>query len=124
MKPGEQIKCPYCSKDSFLVKKVVHDGWKKAGEFLCCSSCSSEIEQMKEADSASQVSEVRLSALEALLSEKKQEQQKIHASDEEKRFCRDCMHFISHPFLNRCSYHNKTVETMDDCNNFIRKKGT
>jgi hypothetical protein len=52
--------------------------------------------------------------------EKQDEKPKIHA-DGEKKFCRDCMHLVSHPFLTRCSLHAKEVNPMDDCPDFKSK---
>ncbi len=115
------MKCPHCGKDCFLVKKTLMDGWKKTGDILACSCCSEKIADMEDEKAKSVDTSRKFSALENLLSEKKKEGPKIESSDDEKHFCRDCMHFVSHPFLSRCELHKKNVEPMEDCPSFIKK---
>ena len=43
------------------------------------------------------------------------------AADEEKRFCKDCKHFLKHPFVDRCEIDNKPVDPMDDCEKFEKR---
>lgn len=120
MKAGEEIKCPNCGKDAFLVKKNILDGWTKKGEALACSACSfviCEIRKNEPADSSNQAKE----KLKNLLQEEETISAKINVLPEEKHFCRDCLHFISHPFLSRCSLHSRNVEPMDDCKDFKPK---
>ncbi|MFZ2654911.1 MAG: hypothetical protein WAX69_08330 [Victivallales bacterium] len=122
MKPGQQTKCPHCGKECFLVKKTLMDGWAKLGDILACSCCSAKIADLDEEKAAKAADGSKnFSALENLLAEKKKEGPKIEATDDEKHFCRDCMHFVSHPFLNRCGLHKKNVGPMDDCADFSRK---
>ena len=35
-------------------------------------------------------------------------------------FCRDCRHYVKHPFLSRCGRHDCEVEPMQDCPDFSR----
>lgn len=123
MKPGDSIKCPHCGKNSFLAKKSVMDGWEKKGEILTCSSCTAKIADynISEIEKSRKKSE-SLSKLENLLGTKGEKKPEIKASDDEKKFCRDCKYFMSHPFLCRCGLHSKNVEPMDDCGDFERKK--
>ena len=118
MKAGEEIICEFCGKDSFLVKKAIMDGWKKEGDFLACSACGEKIARL---DAGTSASESKKSALLSLLNAEDEKKLEFSATDDEKRFCRDCENFISHPFLNRCAILKKNVEPMDDCVQFKRK---
>jgi len=116
------MKCPHCGKDCFLVKKTLMDGWTKVGDILACSCCSAKIAdlEVEEKSKSADISN-KFSKLENLLSEKRQEGPKIESSEDERHFCRDCMHFVSHPFLNRCELHKKDIGPMDDCDKFKKK---
>ena len=122
MRAGEEIVCEYCGKESFLVKKAIMDGWKKEGDFLACSTCGEKIAHLN-LDAEESASESKKSALLSLLNADDEKKIVFSASDDEKKFCRDCENFISHPFLNRCALHKKNVEPMDDCVQFKRKNG-
>lgn len=37
-------------------------------------------------------------------------------------FCRNCMHYLSGPFLSRCHLHHRDTEPMDGCVDFMRKR--
>ncbi|HCE46599.1 MAG TPA: hypothetical protein DET40_23885 [Lentisphaeria bacterium] len=121
MKPGQQTKCSHCGKECFLVKKTLMDGWTKLGDILACSCCSAKIADLDGEKTKTVDTTKKFSALEDLLAEKKKEGPKIESSEDEKHFCRDCMHFVSHPFLNRCGLHKKNVGPMDDCDKFEKK---
>jgi len=118
MKAGEEIVCEFCGKDSFLVKKAIMNEWRKDGDFLACSACGEKIGHL---DAGSRASEGKKMALLSLLDAEEEKKLEFSASDDEKRFCRDCGNFISHPFLSRCALHKKNVEPMDDCIQFKRK---
>ncbi len=129
MKPGDQINCPHCGMSSFLKKESVMDGWKKAGEVLKCASCSAKIADLppevlaREEDKAAKS---RADKLQSLLGGVTVSKPKLEAKPGERRFCRDCANLVAHPFLSRCSLHNKEVNPMDDCPDFkpkIRKEG-
>ena len=121
MKPGQQLKCPHCGEECFLVKKSLLDGWTKVGDILACSCCSAKIADLEdEKAKASEISS-KFSSLENLLSEKKTEGPKIESTEDEKHFCRDCIQFVAHPFLSRCELYRKNVNPMDDCAEFKKK---
>ena len=121
MKPGQQLKCPHCGKECFLVKKSLMDGWTKVGDILACSCCSAKIADLEDEKAKTSDNSSKFSSLENLLSEKKKECPKIESSEDEKHFCRDCIHFVMHPFLSRCELRKKNVNPMDDCPQFKKK---
>lgn len=121
MRAGEEVVCEYCGKESFLVKKAILDGWKKVGDFLACSACGEKIADLDtDGEAATNGKKAGLLSLLDVQEEKKID---FLATDDEKKFCRDCENFISHPFLNRCALHEKNVEPMNDCVQFKRKNG-
>jgi len=121
MKAGDEIECPYCGKNSFLKKTVIIDGWTKKGEILSCAACSAKIADFDA--SATKIEEKKsLDKLSSFLGGTEQlKKSEIKADESEKRFCKDCIHFIKHPFNDKCGLHNKFVNSMDDCKDFKRR---
>jgi DNA-directed RNA polymerase subunit RPC12/RpoP len=120
MKVGEEINCAHCGKHSFLRKKSIMNGWKKIGDILICSACGQTIEDLtlvadtnKEIIKDSDHSNAKLDKLASFLGAETLEKKNIQA--DEKTFCRDCKHYIRHPFFNKCSLTNSEVNPMDDC---------
>ena len=123
MKHGDEIDCSHCGKSAFVIKKAEMDGWTKLGDIFACSACGAKIADVKESKIASkESSSVASSALADFLNTEKEEKKELIATEDEKHFCRDCGHLISHPFLIRCDLHKKDVNPMDDCPDFIKKK--
>lgn len=123
MKHGDEIDCPHCGKSTFIVKKAVMDGWSKAGDIFACSGCDAKIADCEEKEIDETKSDsVASSALAGFLGVEKEEKKELTATEDEKHFCRDCGHLVSHPFLTRCELHKKDVNPMDDCPDFTRKK--
>ncbi|OGV34806.1 MAG: hypothetical protein A2020_09805 [Lentisphaerae bacterium GWF2_45_14] len=124
MKQGDSIDCPLCGKNSFLKKVPVLDGWTKKGDILACAACSGKIADLPPVGLAGNTGVQKgksVSALESLLGEKHSATPRIEAAEDEKSFCRDCKSYIVHPFMNRCGRHNKDVNPMSDCPDFIKK---
>jgi hypothetical protein len=121
MKVGDEINCLFCNKHVFLVKKSVMDGWKKVGDILVCSSCGKTLEDIKESDNKvdignEPVKDDKLAKLANFLGTEKIEKKTIDTS--EKTFCRDCVHYIKHPFFSKCGLYHKEVNPMDDCSSY------
>lgn len=121
MKNGDEVKCPFCDKDSFAVKGMQMDGWTVKGEILKCSSCGKKLADiLKHTEADKQLkSDIHLDNLASFLGTEKVIHTKME-SDGEKVFCKDCKHYIKHPFLNRCALHTKEVDPMNDCADFMR----
>lgn len=118
MKQGDEIICPHCKGDAFLVKTNLMNDWVFEGETLICSLCKQKIADISRKDIKDPSESNRtLDRLAAFLGEEKENNQTIQ-DNEEKTFCRDCKHYISHPFMNRCQLHTKEVNPMDDCRDF------
>ena len=122
MKPGSEIKCPHCGIEAFAIKKTEMDGWTNLGEILACSACDAKIADYDQNTLSNTQTDSAKSALASLLDTEVEEKKVLQVSEEEKQFCRDCGHYIEHPFLSRCSLLDKTVNPMDDCGEFIKKE--
>ena len=125
MKVGSEIICPHCGEDSFASKKTVMDGWTKIGDIFVCAACGAKLQDIEEKQTETSDTHKKSSGLSALagaLGVKETEKTTLDLSEDEKRFCRDCAHFISHPFLDRCSLLGKDVAPMDDCDKFKFKE--
>ena len=121
MRPGDKFKCPKCGSESVLVRKPVIEGWTKKGEILACALCSAKAADYQEGADLRPTSE-STDKLASFLGVEKTKQKRIEVNDKEKRFCRDCAHYIVHPFHDRCSLRNTNVNPMDDCPQFSAKK--
>jgi hypothetical protein len=128
MRAGDEIICMHCGANSFLVKKAVMDGWTKKEEILACSSCSEVVEkickkeELLKSKTKEQLKEKSLDKFSSFIGVEQVKKPAIDDENNEKYFCRDCRHYISHPFLDRCSLNQVEVNPMDDCKSFERKK--
>jgi hypothetical protein len=123
MKPGDVYKCPECGADSFLKKESVMDGWTKKGEVLVCASCSRLVcDYITESECRASSPDDSVLKLASFLNTDEPEKIEIKADETDKSFCRDCIHFVSHPFMDRCSLHDKNVNPMDDCADFRKRE--
>jgi protein-arginine kinase activator protein McsA len=121
MKHGDEVKCPMCNKETFAVKKAKIENWKKTGEYLACSACGVELQDLKEEDKESdKESDKHLSKLADFLDTEPEKKVRLTADEAETHFCRDCKYYVKHPFLSRCELHKKEVTPMDDCSDFTR----
>lgn len=118
MKVGDPIQCPHCGANSFLKKESVMNGWTKVGEVLKCASCSAVIAKVQEEESNTQKASDAAERLKKFLGA--EEEKPIHLSldQADKRFCKDCVNLVQHPFVLRCAIDGHTVNPMDDCDRF------
>ena len=129
MKPGDDYQCPQCKKETFLKKESVMDGWTKKGDVLKCASCGHVACELSEKTNSETHSSdpLKSSAAERFKSilgvDDFEKKPVIDSSEEETRFCKDCIHLIPHPFILRCSRFNKDVNPMDDCPDFKKRIG-
>ncbi len=120
MKPGDKVICPACNAESFLKLKPILDGWTKTGDSLVCGLCSHQFGDYVQPALAETASEpnTKTLAFANLLGGEQVEQPRIAVTEGEQIFCRDCRSFIIHPFMSRCTLHDKQVNPMDDCEDF------
>ena len=114
MQPNEKITCPFCHEQSIAKKKTKFDGFTQLGEVLVCMLCNAELGPVESAATQSAAGK-----LAALLGAAPPAAARLAAAENEKRFCKDCRHFLPHPFVDRCELDNRPVEAMGDCEKYI-----
>ena len=98
-----QINCPNCRRQTLIIREPMFDGLHKVGEQIRCTECGTVFE---DEDKVEFVKPKQLRAF----------------ADEEVKSCRHCLHYVEHPFIQRCLHHQKEVEATDTCSDFKRKK--
>ena len=122
MQANEKITCPVCKEPSMAKSKTKFDGFNKVGEVLVCMLCGAELgtaESLAEADAVR--NDQKIHDLGVLLGAAPAARARLAAADDEKRFCKDCKHFLKHPFVDRCDLDNHPVDPMDDCDKFQKR---
>ena len=115
------MRCPVCNEESFPKKRLKTDGWKVVGEVGYCALCGAEWTKESASDGTdSKVSESK-NLLAALLGDELPEKVEL-AGSADTRFCRNCRHFIVHPFKTVCALTDKEADPMGECGNFEEKE--
>lgn len=120
-KPGESFHCSACGRDSIAKAQKTMDGWRCTGELIVCAFCKAPVGQPKaDATGAAAKAAAGAAALNRLadLLDAKPTAAPQFADTTKGRFCKDCRHFLRHPFYSRCLLHERPVEPMDDCDDF------
>lgn len=122
MNAGDAVDCPRCGGKTILKTKNKMDGFSIVGNCLVCALCGAEF---GEASTAPETSVERKSAdrLAALLGDVAPPEPGADLTPEADygRFCRNCIHFIEHPFQTRCGRDGKEADPMGECAHFERK---
>jgi len=121
--PGRTFSCDACGNQSVAKLKPRMDGWTRVGDDLVCGLCGAvTIEDYSpESSKTAAPSFENRDALSQALGvefEERQDLGEVLGEDGKTRFCRDCKHYIKHPFLSRCGYWDRPVEPMNDCPRF------
>lgn len=123
---GMQFNCPHCNQDSLVKLETEMDGWTKVGEYFACAMCSEKLQDVEEeaapTPNTSDVDDSRKKSLLDFLGTDESSREEILDDDGKRRFCRDCTHLLEHPFKVYCLLHKKSINPMDDCPEFNRKK--
>ena len=119
---GQRIVCPLCGKHSAVKIRHRIEDFKLVESYAVCALCQKRLPPPTPAEQTK-----KPSALASLLGMTEEEEQKMRQKREAekkilgetaRRFCKDCRHYIKHPFLSRCGLNNHSVEPMDDCERF------
>ncbi|WFB34949.1 hypothetical protein P3T73_12345 [Kiritimatiellota bacterium B12222] len=110
-------KCEHCGEETLMLSEAIYDGFKKVGETQRCSACG------KSSASQSLRSAPKKDPLAALFGEDAvPENVTIFDVEEETAcMCRKCMHYVLHPFTQRCGLHDREVQAIDSCDDFVAK---
>lgn len=117
-----KLTCPHCGELTAPRTKLKNPEDFNSPRIAVCMFCGGELpaaEQKKDTAAAQPASN---SALTGLLGgderERRFEMRKFQA---DRRFCRDCAEFISHPFASRCGKTGRIADPMADCPHFTAK---
>lgn len=123
MQPNEKIICPFCHEASIVKVKTKLDGFTTVGQVLTCMLCNAELGTVDDEknDNTAGPDSQKLQDLGMLLGAAPAARARLAAADDEKRFCKDCAHFLKHPFVDRCDLDNHPVDPMDDCEKFQKR---
>ena len=122
MQPNEKIICPACGEASMAKLKPQMDGFKKVGEELVCMLCGAHLCAWTAEEANAQTGENhKLNDLSLLLGAVPVATARLAAAENEKCFCKDCAHFLKHPFVDRCDLDNRPVDPMDDCEKYQKR---
>jgi hypothetical protein len=123
-KPGETFCCAACGRESIAKAQKLMEGWRCLGETVVCAFCKAPVgPPVALAETGDRARRECTDARDRLASfldtspvaaPEFRDKQKGH-------FCKDCRHYLKHPFYSRCLYHEKSVEPMDDCPDFTPK---
>jgi hypothetical protein len=97
------IKCPACKEKSFVIIKKDFVGFKAIAEKKACAMCGYEFKEDEDIDYI-------------------QEKSLFNDDGEEKKFCRNCEHYVVHPLTQVCDLIKKEVTALDSCDRFEKKK--
>lgn len=120
LRPGKPAVCPACGQESVAKLARKMDGWTYVGQHLCCALCGAHWGNIPVVASDDGAAAERLEALAGLLGEELPEPPKA-LTPGSTIFCRDCLHFMRHPFRDRCLLHGTDVGPMDDCDRFEQR---
>ncbi len=123
MIPGETIQCPCCGEKSVVKSRTKMNGWTKVGTVLVCALCGAELGAPEERTAAAAVRR-KSDSLASLLGEGAEFTPGADLTPDENygRFCRNCVHFLAHPFKTLCSKYNRPADPMGDCPEFEKRK--
>lgn len=110
------MKCPFCGEDSFAKKKNIMGGWTLIKTVSVCALCGQELPE-KELAEAEGKADARRAGLEALLGETLPDKVTLVLTSD-REYCRNCRHFIEHPFCMRCGKNGCAVDPMGSCSGF------
>ena len=118
MKIGDTKICPACNERSIAKAKKILEGWSIKEIRLCCSFCGADW-GLPEADDSPEKIKSRTDSFAALLGEvEKSEKADLSPTEDYGTFCRNCKHFISHPFKSICARTSLDADPSSSCSYF------
>jgi hypothetical protein len=114
---GLEIICTECGVETLVRKEPVYDGFKKVGEKVFCASCGHEFSNENEIPYQEQKKKPAI-----FNDSDKSKKLDIFKDEERTQNCRHCEYYIVNPFVQRCSLHEKEVDSTDVCFDFKLKE--
>lgn len=122
MRANEKIICPVCREASMAKLRTRHEGFAPVGEELVCMLCGAVLGAPEESG-RNAAEEKRLRDLSLLLGAAPAAPARLAAASTEQRFCKDCVHFLAHPFVSRCALDQHAIEdAMGDCPRYAARR--
>lgn len=125
---GQAFHCDGCGQNSLLKAKPRLDGWTQVGTDLVCAlcgavvSCPGQDDEPVPSESAELAAAARFGDALAFLgtdeTEARPDAAEFLDQTDAPRFCKDCTHFIRHPFVTRCGLHDRDTHPTSDCPDF------
>ena len=112
--------CPFCHEESFAKKKNLTDGWKITGTVEVCALCGAELKKDTATDPDISKTQASRDRLASLLGGDLREKVELSGTAD-RRFCRNCRHFIVHPFKSVCALTDDEADPMGECAGFEAK---
>lgn len=118
---GQNVECPACHRDTIVHVKILFDGWTAKGEHYVCGLCAADLGPLPAKGAVQDPGATESSGLSkaaTFLGTTIEAKPRLAGADDVRPFCRDCRHFIKHPFECRCHLWDRRVEPMMDCPKF------
>ncbi len=129
---AKQVDCPSCGESTVPVKRTERLDWSTVDEYWACALCGARLPFEDDSaedgiDPTSAKSPESIDKLAGFLGNDPEEighpsARTLLDDGSELQFCRDCMHFLKHPFVCRCLFHDRSTEPMKHCSDFVRAK--
>ena len=115
MRANEKTVCPVCHEPTMAKLRARREGFIQVGEELVCMLCGAVL-GVPDAPAPHAAADAKLKDLGLLLGAAPAAPARLAAASTEQRFCKDCMHFIAHPFAARCALDQHAIaDAMGDC---------
>lgn len=122
MKEHEVVNCPHCGNRTPVRLKTERDGWTVVGRSFVCAFCGGKLgapEGSAAADNAAPAGGASAARLRSLLGDLEEPcEYRLEPGSEYRRFCRNCKHFLRHPFLSRCARTGEETDPGSSCPEF------
>ena len=117
MKPSNEIRCTACGRETLARCEPVFTGFKKTGEEFVCTGCGHRFPSREETPFIATDNRPKV-----FTDADKPETVQIFHSNERRRSCGWCRHYIINPFNQRCGLSNRETEATDVCARFASKE--
>lgn len=117
------MRCPHCGEESFARKKNLTENWKIIGQVEVCALCGKELPRSSAGEKDSSVSggpSAAKSRLASLLGGDFTEKVTLGGTAD-RNFCRNCRHFLVHPFKSVCALTDLEADPMGECGSFAER---
>ncbi len=117
MKENASVVCPACGETTIARKYRVNDDFLSAQYRLRCALCGADLGEIDAPETAASAN-ASTARLAALLGGETLTNVTIDPGDGFRRGCRNCKHFIAHPFKAVCAISGDETDPMAECAKF------